>query len=343
MTTRTLVFPHVVEDGLALRIADPRNSDGVPLEKVTTSNDKLSGEIWDFVDATPAWSGLELELSLEVSNDMAGNFLPAGGSLDDDIHVLVSIMCTATNYRRGVRLERASDTLWRGDLLLHRDDLFHTVYLTPTVVRRRDAAGDVDDRYGKFAGAVLATGRTIELVVDRVARRFDGSIAFAWEDFATSDDVWRKERRTDVFHLDPGQIPTITLNLRWPFLKPMLDFHGQGGTGAASRDLATAAIAQSAWIQLLATAVASIQAEEDEYFVSGEQWREDIVLSVLPELYPDISEPSARLARAYAEWREAATAGVLVCKLGALAQSRGTTLGKLMDRAVKAMDATLND
>lgn len=339
MSTRALVFPHRVVEGLVLEVTNPVDSEsgqglrGIRVER----EDEIGQERWDLVEAKPTWNGVELDLAFTLTAEQLVEIVPDPATCHDDLVGIVSVMCASTNYRRGVRLLPGAEGEWRGTLLLPREDVYGLVELTPTVVRSRPAPADTDPRFASFPGAVLATGKAVQLICDRSGRRYDGSMEYVWEDFAQSKNSWRKARKDDVFHLEPGDTPTLFLNLRWPFLKPLLDFEGRSGTGAAMRDLTAATIAQGAWTQLFATAVASIVRDEDAYDVPGEVWRKDLVNVVLAEAYAELPADQ-RMGMAYEEWHDGATVGPLMSKIGAVAQSRAT-LGRLMDRAAKAMEA----
>ena len=127
------------------------------------------------------------------------------------------------------------------------------------------------------------------------------------------------------------------LNLRYEFLKEILEYEGRTGTTAAMRDMAAAAIAQCGWAQLLLTAMASIKEEEGALVIVEEAWRKDLVRFALDELYKD-QPPAERLRLSYQEWNDAATIGALISRIGALSQTK-SRMGRLLSSAITEAEA----
>jgi hypothetical protein len=340
VSTSDIVYPYAVLGGVTLVVSNfVEATNGESLTGVLRREEgETAGQVrFDLIDAKPSWTGLQFDVSFELSQESASTVLPDPSVLRQDTVGIVSVRCASTKYRHGVRLQPRGEYGWRGTVEFARDDVLGVVELTPLVARTADIQGDRPHGFAAFGGALLADGPPVQLVLDRSARRFDGSMEYKWENFASSDNPWLKARKDDVFHVEPADVPILYLNLRWGFLKPILDFEGRTGEGAAMRDMAAAAIAQGAWTELFMMALASIRDDGDEYSVGGEAWRRDLVRIVLNELYADQPE-SDRLRLAYEEWRDPSSVALIISKVGAVAQSR-STIGKLMEKAVKQVEA----
>jgi hypothetical protein len=339
MSTVEVVYPYAVVDNLELHVSsftDGATGDAL-VNVITQTVDEVGQQRHDLVEARPRWAELQFDVSFTLSAEALAQVLPDPSAAARETVGLVSVRCASTKLRRGVRLRHAAGGTWRGTVGIARDDVYGLVELLPSLVRTTDLPEGGDEHFANFAGAVLAAGNSVAVVVDRAAKRFDGSMEYVWENFASSDDPWRASRRDDVFHLEPSETPRLFLNLRWGFLKPLLEYEGRTGASAAMRDMAAASIAQGAWTQLFMTAIASIVEDDEGHDVSGDAWRRDLATALAAELYPDVPA-SDRLDLAYQEWHDPSSIGVIVQKLGAYAQNRAT-LGKLLDRATKAMES----
>lgn len=335
MSTEALVFPFAVAEGLQLAVPRFAEGTGTLLTNVRVQKVEDVGQHRiDIIDAKPSWDRLVIDCSIEFTEEQASEILPEPKSWAKEATAAVTIYCASTKYRRSVRLETSANG-WAGQVSFSRTDVHGSVELIPFIVRSMDRKPV--DGFGCFAGAILGRGPSVQVIADKTARRFDGSIEWRWEKFADSESPWRAARKDDLFHLEPGEVPVMYLNLRWESLKQTLEHEGRTGPAAAMRDMTAAVIGQAGWTQLLSTALASIKEEEGEYFVVSDAWRQDLVRLVLDEVYPDVPA-SDRLKMAYEDWNKADAVGELISKIGAIAQSR-SRVGKFFHNAIEQTDA----
>jgi hypothetical protein len=247
----------------------------------------------------------------------------------------VSLGCSATKYRRGVRLDWQGNGRWTGTIRLVREDVANVVLLTPLLVRSRNIRPtEATVGFATFAGAILGEGAATELALDRSAHRFEGDFKYLWEHFDKSQNPWVAGRPNDVFYCSPQTTPLVHLNLNWLSLQPILDSKSIMGVNAALRFAYGAVIGQDVWTQLLIIAVFSIRQVDEEWVVNGEPWRGEYAKRVAEWLYPDDTEQE-RLKQLYEQSQDIGSVGSLVTQIGSLAHELSGA-GKLLDRAAKA-------
>jgi hypothetical protein len=337
MSTDALVFPFEVAQDLKLAVedlTDAETGESFTGLRVQTVDDVGQHRI-DIIDAKPAWSRLRAEVSFEFLPDKIAAVCSDVSRFQAETEAIVSVTCGPTKFRRGMRLQASGPNKWKGGIELARADVHATIELKPSIVRIVDCRPV--EGFGCFSGAILAQGPSVQIIADKTARHFDGSIEWRWENFAESTNSWRAARKDDVFHLEPGEIPIMYLNLRWEHLKQTLEHEGRSGPAAAMRDMTAALIAQAGWTQLLATALASIQEEEDQFRVAGDAWRHDLVRLGLEEMYSELPAVE-RMKAACEDWQRPEMVGQLISKLGAIAQNR-SRVGKLFSNAIQQTDA----
>jgi hypothetical protein len=292
---RILPFPS--SESLVLSLTnfdDPSEGRGItPLDGGMSGDAELAGS-YDLV-TDPPWKKLTMRMTAKLPAPELERVVPEGCDRTRDLVLAISVACPATKYRHGVALARSNEDTWSGLLTLVRRDLSGVLILKPALSL---ASGKPEPpaRRGLDRGTVIARGRPVRLVIDGHARQNVGALVVTlWEDFSASESIWRREHSNSIFHLEPyADRPRLFLNARYSELREILSSEAEKGPEASIRDLTATFIADSVWSQLIVIAASSVTSDESEegVAISGAGWKQQLVMSCLPALYPD--EPSAR-------------------------------------------------
>jgi hypothetical protein len=292
---RILPFPS--SEGLDLSLAnfdDPSEGREItPVDGDMSGDTELAGS-YDLV-TDPPWKKLTMRITAKLPTSELERVVPEGCDRTRDLVLAVSVACPATKYRQGVALAPGSDGTWSGLLTLVRRDLSGVLILKPSL-SLASGTPEPPARPTLDRGTVIARGRPVRLIIDGHARQnISALVVTLWEDFSASDSIWRREHSNSIFHLEPyADRPRLFLNARYSELREILSSEAEKGPEASIRDLTATLIADSVWSQLIVIAASSVTSDESEegVAISGAGWKQQLVTSCLPALYPD--EPSAR-------------------------------------------------
>jgi hypothetical protein len=346
------LYPYEVSEKLALRLSDfddPLTGTPVSVRELNVSRNE-NGEAVDDAgtaayDATKTdqWKKLTFKLTVTLIDGELERILPPTSDVQGDTSLVVLMTCSSTRYRRGVRLRRNVSGQWVGHATIQRDDVRGSLTLRPQLVRVSSIAETGELPYATREGALVASGDQVPLYVDTpppsLASGLSASVMMAWEDFANSDDPWRREHSDDVYHLEPfGPEPRLWLNSRYSQLRELLESTARRGREAALRDMFGILVAQPVWLQLSITALSALEVDEDSGSVSAPSgWRGDLAAMVLPRLYPEEPDPDERLRRAANESREADGSASLASRLGTVVQGLLTSY-KTVELALRTFE-----
>lgn len=292
--------PYPVSEKLELRLSDwddPTRSEPLEVVEVDAPDRGAFGEFlqrtYNVVETDPEWSTLAFKLKASLPEGELSRVLPKTSDPAEDLTLLVSMACKKAKYRHGVTLEWMGEGKWVGDVSLRKRDVRGTVRLRPMLVRSTalpspKAGGDAPGSPVK-PGMMVAMGDPISLYVDEPQNLFETPIEVKWDKFATSDNTWRENHESDVFHLEPhGTLPTLTMNEGIDGLRRLLDSEGNDGPDAALRDITAVMVAQSVWLQLAVAAFGAVDFDEEtgEAQLPMEAWQRDVVKTLLPRMYP---------------------------------------------------------
>lgn len=236
-----------------------------------------------------SWSRARIEVTARVPVDELG---PLGA---DDLRVIATVNCAATNLRTTTPLEPGDDPAeWRGVVTLDRALLLEQAQLTATVV------GTVEDEPHRFIGR--SDPLPIPLREPRHSAIPGGSIVIRWRDFAATEPGEApvpEALRGEVSWLDvtPLDGPVLYLNDGIDGLRRLLDERpGRNAAERAAREAILDGIAVPAIVGLVNAAVdrAFANAAEDDgapEIPSG--WEGDVLRALLPHMFPETSDPDA--------------------------------------------------
>lgn len=353
------LYPYEVSERLTLRLSDfddPTTGAPVPVRTLGTSRaeDGETSEIASVAaadyDATQSTTWQKLTFRLDVALDASEleRILPPTSDVRSDTSLVVLMTCPATRFRRGVRLRHTGSGQWIGHATLQRDDVRGSLTLRPQLVRVSAIPAGDDLPYATRAGALVAAGDPVAVYVDAVPASLgtglSAAVAMNWEDFANSDDPWRREHPDDVYHLEPfGPEPRLWLNSRYGQLREVLESTAKRGREAALRDMFGILVAHPVWLQLCTTALAALEVDEDSGAVSAPSgWRGDLIAMVLPRLYPEEPDPDERLRRAASEIREADGSASVASRLGTVVQGLLTSY-KTVELALRTFESVRDE
>lgn len=186
----------------------------------------------------------------------------------------------ATNTRSVSRLERRrDDTHWRGEVRVRRSTHVARAVLDVSVV---GSHGGVD-------GRVLGTTDTpwiVDLLARTPTRQRD--LEILEEDFRDGPQEWLRPFMDAPWLIDTtGDVPTVLLNTSFEGLPELLS-GARGPLEKATAGLVAAQIAGEAWATMFHSALSDLEFDEDgtPRFPGG--WRESVLRSMLPEVFPGL-------------------------------------------------------
>ncbi|MER5552880.1 hypothetical protein ABT001_14555 [Streptomyces sp. NPDC002793] len=194
----------------------------------------------------------------------------------------------ATNTRVVTRLERRrGDTHWRGEVRVRRSTHAARALLDVNVV----------GSHGGIDGRVI--GRTDRpWVVDLLARTptRQRDLEILEMDFREGPQEWLRRFVDAPWLIDTGgDLPAILINTSFEGLPELLS-GARGPLEKATAGMVAAQIAGEAWATMFHSALSDLEFDEDgtPHLPSG--WRESVLRSMLPEVFPGVP-----LAEALAE------------------------------------------
>ncbi|MFF6780237.1 hypothetical protein [Streptomyces sp. NPDC012510] len=186
----------------------------------------------------------------------------------------------ATNTRRVSRLERRrDDTHWRGEVRVRRSTHVARAVLDVSVV---GSHGGVD-------GRVLGTSDT-PWIVDFLARTptRQRDLEILEEDFRDGPQEWLRPFMDAPWLIDTtGDVPAVLLNTSFEGLPELLS-GARGPLEKATAGLVAAQIAGEAWATMFHSALSDLEFDEDGTPRLPGGWRESVLRSMLPEVFPGL-------------------------------------------------------
>jgi hypothetical protein len=211
--------------------------------------------------------------------------------------VLVVANCASTNLRQGVVLDRRGPGLFRGTLVLGRDECRHRV----------DLLGEVSDTVEGRANRRLATTPVWHARFDESdPLPIHGTLEGKWVDFNSVKAI-PPDAVDESFYLALDEtVPTVYLNSGMDGLYQLLTpGEGRPDLEAQLRDTEIRRIATAAWTAVFNVSVAGIRREDEDAAVEwpNVEWQERALRGLLPRAYPD-EELEEALDNAYKEHRD---------------------------------------
>jgi hypothetical protein len=344
------LFPYAVSTALRFQLSDfddPETGARVVVRTLGGENtgseedgEQTNDPSYDLTGNT-TWSKLTFRISVDLLDAELRRILPSTSDVAADTSLVVLVTSSATRLRHGVRLSRDSSGRWTGHTTIQRDDVRGSVSFRPQLVRTTGIPASESLPYATKIGALIATGDTVTLYVDTIPKiGFNSSVEMEWEDFANSNEPWRREHPEDVFHLEPyGSLPRLWLNSRYGQLRDLLESNTKRGPEAVLRDIIADCIAQPVMLQLSFTSLAAIEIDQDSGSASAPSgWKGDLAATLLPGLYPEESSEADRLRRAAEEIREGEGMASLASRLGSVVQDMLASY-KAVELAVRAFES----
>jgi hypothetical protein len=341
MSAAETIFPYDYADDLDLQLSKPINAEtGAELQGVhVNAAEEYGAKRIDMADSTAEWNKLVFEASFSVDEDELTRLVSAGEKPAEVLQGMLSIRIGASKTRFGVRLEFDGDRAFKGKLELERSDVAGLAAIVPELVRIGDAKKPEKGK-AAFAGASVAWGPAVEVVLDRFASPYNGPLKYHWDKFAESEHAWLRDKPDDVYYLDARDVPTLYLNLKYQELHAILQNKARTGSQAAVAHAASAAILHPVTVSLIFAAVASMRLEEGEEegekrVVLGDGWRGPLASALAGEMFSEEPKEQA-LASLYAALRDPDRAAILSGAIGTLAH-RFSKVQTRLDRAGKLL------
>jgi len=250
-----------------------------------------------------------------------------------DIQVVLTLNCGPTNLRMGVPMRPG--------------------------VRLRSYVADLEIEAGAFAKKATLRA-VVSGTVNGVTHRFfgesdtwnvwvstpeipllTGDLQVSWADFSgedcplTIDPVFREQAYYVDVTADP---PIIYLNEATPDLRRLFDESPRRSVGErALREAHFLAIASAGWLAMFNASLGAINQDEESVVWPDVEWQRQVLLTVLPKVYPDLS-PEDALQTAYEDDASADGARLLQSRAMAAVQLILQSTPKIR-RSIKALEA----
>lgn len=349
MTKPVQLYPFPVATTLAMSLSDfddPSTQQRIePRERAGATDDdsgvSTNGRGYDLSSSGSAWSRMVFRIIATLSVDDLERILPPTSSLVSDTALIVLIVCPGTKFRHSVRLAPSVRGSWSGHASIQRNDVKGVVTLRPQLVRMTGIPGDGEIPFAAKSGAVIAIGEPSVLYLDSaLTATLQSTVVTSWEDFANSNDAWRRAHVNDVYHLEPfGSEPRLYLNSRFSQLREIMESEAKRGHESAMRNVCAAMIALPVLLQLSIVALASLEHDEDSGTVRTPQgWRADLLTGLMSRIYPEEFSDDERYERAAVEMRESDSAASLIARLGSVVQEMVGTFNSV-EEATRSFEA----
>ncbi len=209
-----------------------------------------------------------------------------------DVQAVAVLDCRSTNHRLAIRLD-PDDQLgtWSGTLDIERGDWFGQATLVTTIV------ATVSQYKARQAGL---SAPWIVRFDDLPPREINSAMRVLWENFAmpAHDEMsFLAEFADDLcfLRLDSDE-PILYLNQGFTNLRALLDEKpGRPQAQRVLRSQVLTDIASSAWHAMFTAALESVEVDDDgELNSPPEGWQRNVLDTLLPRLYPEVSLAEAR-------------------------------------------------
>lgn len=238
-------------------------------------------------------ASLRVGLEVAITDALIAEVFPPDERGSPEAGVIVAVVCTSTRLRRAVVLTEGTIAAGpvRGELELSARDAFGTVELTPIMVRRVHRA-DRDDGFATRAGSRLASGRSLEIRIDKQRPPQGEYLDIRYESFRAKGPP-QFPHADALYQLDcDGEEPVLWLNLDHARICAVFDGAGNVGRVARVRNVVFAQIAQAVWSRLFWRAARSLQRVGEAVHA----WEHAVLAFWLPRVYPDVRDLESRQA-----------------------------------------------
>jgi hypothetical protein len=338
------IFPYPISTRLETVLKDFDDPvTGKPITLRRSSDDAVDrgDDFTSFYDITDTgWRKLTFRAVVTLGHGELQRVLPATSDLARDVKLTVAVTCPTTKYRHGFVLTHGKDGAWSGYITLQSTDVDGRIFLRATLARGTEIPPSSQTPFAHRLGAVIGLGETITIYLKRRDSSFQGAIPITWEDFANSENEWRRTHAEDVYHLEPYSDASLYLNSRYSQLREILDSTAKRGQEATLRDLTGVMIAQPVLLQLTLSALGAVELDDetgDTSLPAG--WRGDLLQSVLPRVYPDVGDSEDRLRRAAQDLRESGGMASLISRLGSAVQETVANY-KVVENAIRSYEGS---
>jgi hypothetical protein len=277
------------------------------------------------------------ELALKVHVAGPADEIAAFDEQRREPSVTAVAFCRKTNARQAVALERSSldPSRWTGTLELARENFREKVTLTAILT------GQVDGLPARW----LAASDEWQLYFDEpTVPPIEGTLRVKWAHFKGDhrEPVVPDDAADEPFYVALEEKPPIVLlskDFKWlPGL--LSDKPGRPAGERALRDAEYRRIATAAWTEVFNVSVASIRQPEDEDAEPEwpeEDWQEQALRSLLPLIYPSLTESEA-LTQAYRDFQ--GDGALTLQALSQIAVSKEIGAGRSLRRNLDRLNTT---
>jgi hypothetical protein len=271
----TLAFPHpILQEEVQARVVGVR-IDGVPPDRdISDAGFRL---ISLYLAQRSAWSSAELDVELDAEPDDLAAF--------GEVSAVVVAFCRETNARLGTRVGGFDEN----------------GKATATVTLPRQGFRGKTELYAVL-GAADESGLASWIgESDRWRLYFDepdvlpieGMLRVKWARFSDDEAVPPQAHKESFYVAIDAEPPIIYLNAEFDRLSDLLsDDESRPPAEKALRNAEFRRIASAAWSEMFTAAVAEV--EIDDEGIAGwprTDWKRQVMKGLLPDLYPDISDP----------------------------------------------------
>ena len=247
------------------------------------------------LDDVPVTSDLNLTLRVGIAPGTLDRVLPPDELGVPPVRVAAVIRSIPSRLRRIVDLTEDPATGFNAAIAISRASLHQSFAVSPVLMRT--VARERRDGFGGHAGALLADGDPVEVLLEEPATPPGGYLDVEFEDFRESGNALRRSWSRVLVAIDvAGEFPKLWLNSGIPNLQEVLTTRARRGAKARIRDATYQSISSQVWTSLLFASLESLSSSlEDEVQDRAAldeltEWQKRVVHFWAPKLYPNLSD-----------------------------------------------------
>lgn len=293
--------------------------EGIEAETTASGNLLLSDELAEDSDLTIA---TEVRMALGTIDRV----LPEHERVEPPVSIFVLVRSPSSRLRTSHRLAGEMGT-FSGAIELGSDVLHSRLTLTP-ILARTTSSPVIFEGFAAHRGAILATGRPIDILLEEPPTPPGGYLEIQFEDFRTSPDPLRKRNAGCMYAIDTqGDFPRLWLNNAIPGFEQVVRSKARRGIPRRIRDATYDTICSQVWTALISASVGELAIaledglQEQEALASIPEWEQRVLQFWSSRIYPELSNSDQALAE--------------VCAVSAR-EGHGTELQERISLAVQA-------
>ncbi len=214
------------------------------------------------LEPLPRAGVLRIAATVRVSAGTFERVLPEDERSPSPVQVAVVVRSPSSRIRAAFPLADAGDS-YAGTISIQTDELYSRISLTPVLVRSTSAS--VRDGFATHLGAILANGRSVDVLLDEPIAPPGGYLEIEFEDFRRSPNSLRQRNADRMFAIDTeGAFPKLWLNQSIDNLEDVMRSRARRGVPRRIRDATYDTVCCQVWTALISASLTELAASADD-------------------------------------------------------------------------------